>query len=322
MQRLAYRGLVRRVALLTNACAIIATAASAQIIAGRDANADDWPGMASLQTVLGHSLFHECGATMISPEWALTAAHCVEDARIETGGRAYQYARADDGSLVRFGVLSVAIGAADLRRRGAGTVFPLSAVVVHPAYKPEKPEAGNDIALLRLESPWEGPVALVDGLTVGPPEDNLDGPPLVVAGYGRTEEDGPGEEAFSQTGRQLSAPKMRLQEGYVPFVETEACRQQIDSLVARYGLSDIYTDVAISSESQICAGAGTTDSCQGDSGGPLVYRDYDGPPVQVGIVSWGLGCGRPESPGIYTRVAAYADWISGVTGLQIAAPQP
>ncbi|MEH6694989.1 MAG: serine protease [Hyphomonas sp.] len=322
MQRLAYRAFVRRFALLACACAVTTAAASAQIIAGRDARADDWPGMASLQTVLGHSLFHECGATMISPQWALTAAHCVEDARIETAGRAYQYARADDGELVRFGVLSLAIGASDLRRRGAGTVFPLSAIVVHPEYKPEMPEAGNDIALLRLESPWVGPVALVDGLTAGPPEDNLDGPPLVVAGYGRTEEDGPSEQAFSQTGRQLSAPKMRLQEGYVPFVETEACRQQIDSLVDRYGLSEIYTDIAISPDSQICAGAGTTDSCQGDSGGPLVYRDYDGPPVQVGIVSWGLGCGRPESPGIYTRVAAYADWISGVTGLQIAAPQP
>ena len=322
MQRVAYRAIVRRFALLAGACIGMTAAASAQIIAGRDASADDWPGMASLQTVLGHSLFHECGATMISPDWALTAAHCVEDARIETGGRAYQYARADDGSLVRFGVLSLAIGAADLRRRGAGTVFALSAVMVHPGYKSERPEAGNDIALLRLESPWEGPVARVDGLTAEAPEDLLNGPPLVVAGYGRTEEDGPDEEAFSQTGRQLSAPKMRLQEGYVPFVETEACRQQIGSLIARYGLSDIYTDVAISSDSQICAGAGTTDSCQGDSGGPLVYRDYAGPPVQIGIVSWGLGCGRPESPGIYTRVAAYADWISGITGLQIAAPQP
>ncbi|WP_155839293.1 trypsin-like serine protease, partial [Hyphomonas chukchiensis] len=169
MQRVAYRAIVRRFALLAGACIGMTAAASAQIIAGRDASADDWPGMASLQTVLGHSLFHECGATMISPDWALTAAHCVEDARIETGGRAYQYARADDGTLVRFGVLSLAIGAADLRRRGAGTVFALSAVVVHPAYTPERPEAGNDIALLRLESPWEGPVARVDGLTAGAP---------------------------------------------------------------------------------------------------------------------------------------------------------
>merc|ERR1712127_563246 len=33
------------------------------------------------------------------------------------------------------------------------------------------------------------------------------------------------------------------------------------------------------------------DSCQGDSGGPLVIKtSSDQPDIQVGVVSWGIGC--------------------------------
>ncbi|ROT70570.1 putative transmembrane protease serine 9-like [Penaeus vannamei] len=56
------------------------------------------------------------------------------------------------------------------------------------------------------------------------------------------------------------------------------------------------------------AGWGNTD--EGDSGGPLLISDTQGRLVSVGVVSNGIGCGRPRVPGLYTRVSRYIDWIT------------
>ena len=51
---------------------------------------------------------------------------------------------------------------------------------------------------------------------------------------------------------------------------------------------------------------------QGDSGGPLV-SNTGGHHTLVGVVSAGIGCARPNLPGIYTDVHHYLGWIVSKT---------
>jgi secreted trypsin-like serine protease len=48
----------------------------------------------------------------------------------------------------------------------------------------------------------------------------------------------------------------------------------------------------------------TTDTCAGDSGSPMLCNGKI-----VGVTSYGMGCGEPKYPGVYTKVSAFKDWI-------------
>jgi hypothetical protein len=87
-----------------------------------------------------------------------------------------------------------------------------------------------------------------------------------------------------------------LQEVHVNAVSHDVCAQQYE-----------YT-LVIDEDTMLCAGssAGGKDSCQGDSGGPIM----DSRGNQVGITSFGEGCGRAEFPGVYSRVSGAIDWIN------------
>ncbi|XP_037908341.1 transmembrane protease serine 9-like isoform X2 [Hermetia illucens] len=72
----------------------------------------------------------------------------------------------------------------------------------------------------------------------------------------------------------------------------------------------------IDNETMVCAGvpSGGVDSCTGDSGGPLICDNK-----LAGIVSFGIGCARKGTYGVYSDVASGLKWIlrhSGRRGLR------
>jgi secreted trypsin-like serine protease len=74
------------------------------------------------------------------------------------------------------------------------------------------------------------------------------------------------------------------------------------------------------SEKMVCGGhlEGGKDSCQGDSGGPLMCQlNGPGSPwIIYGITSWGVGCARAYTPGVYVKVSVFIDWIEEQTGVK------
>ncbi|CAL4098484.1 unnamed protein product, partial [Meganyctiphanes norvegica] len=67
-------------------------------------------------------------------------------------------------------------------------------------------------------------------------------------------------------------------------------------------------------KSSVCAGGNEEDACEGDGGSPLVCpktnSNNSNQYVQMGIVAWGIGCGIPGNPGVYTSIPETLNWIN------------
>lgn len=150
--------------------------------------------------------------------------------------------------------------------------------VRHSAYDTEK--YYNDMMLMRLEEPVYD-VPYVE-LNMDPDYPEI-GETVTACGLGALEEAG------------TSFPDM-LQVVDLGIVNHDVC----DAIFSAVGLGPILDDI------MVCAGSITNapqDSCQGDSGGPLLNSDN----VQVGVISFGMGCARIGVPGVYARTAPRGD---------------
>jgi len=154
---------------------------------------------------------------------------------------------------------------------------------VHPQYN--RSTLNYDIALLKLERhPTQGQAVQLASGSLS--QYARSGDMLSVAGLGRLSEGG-------------SRPSF-IQEVGVPLVSDAVCNQSGGN----------YANVG---SVAFCAGypQGQQDSCSGDSGGPIVIN-RGGEIVQLGTVSWGIGCARPDKYGVYADVAALSAWIDGI----------
>ena len=165
----------------------------------------------------------------------------------------------------------------------------VESMVVHENFN--KGNGINNIALLFLETPIAN-AEHINTICLPPPHMKFDGTRCFVTGWGK--------DTFGQEGQyQVVLKKIDL-----PVIERDRCTEMFRK--TRLGKHFILN------ESFICAGGEAgKDSCKGDGGSPLVcpIPGNSGYFYQAGIVAFGIGCGMADTPGGYTNVALFYDWI-------------
>eukprot|EP00547_Thalassionema_nitzschioides_P000836 CAMPEP_0194199160 /NCGR_PEP_ID=MMETSP0156-20130528/279_1 /TAXON_ID=33649 /ORGANISM="Thalassionema nitzschioides, Strain L26-B" /LENGTH=604 /DNA_ID=CAMNT_0038924015 /DNA_START=90 /DNA_END=1904 /DNA_ORIENTATION=+ len=204
----------------------------AEIINGEPVGSNVYPWFARMTSGSG---WGGCGGSLVTPEYVLTAAHCV-DGRIN--------GLKNNGGF-QIGALCAPYGPSSANNCGQDVEsFGINEIYMHPIYNSDTLQ--NDFALVRLAgSSTITPVDMDPG-TVSPGYENLSSKGnLWPIGFGTTE-----------TGS-VSTTLMRVN---VNYVKQSTCN------------SNYSNDIT---DSMMCAADTNQDSCQGDSGGPLYDSDND-----------------------------------------------
>ncbi|GAB0100771.1 Peptidase S1 domain-containing protein [Sergentomyia squamirostris] len=240
-----------------------------------DSEFGEYPWQAAILKKDPKESVYVCGGTLIDHQHILTAAHCVKT-----------YNGFD---------LRVRLGEWDVNHDVEFYPYierDVIAVQVHPEYYAGTLD--NDLAVLRLNHPVDftqtphiSPACLPDRYS------DFTGARCWTTGWGK--------DAFGDFGKYQNI----LKEVDVPVIGDLQCQQQLRNtrLGYNYRLHPGF----------LCAGGEEgKDACKGDGGGPLVC-ERSGVWQLAGIVSWGIGCGQVNVPGVYVKVSYYLDWINQVT---------
>ncbi|XP_072933670.1 transmembrane protease serine 9-like [Epargyreus clarus] len=176
--------------------------------------------------------------------------------------------------------LNVRLGEYDFKRNDDSRSYNFKVIEIRQHENFQISNYHNDMAILKLHraavfNTYVWPICLP------PPAIDLVNETAVVIGWGTQWYGGPNSDV--------------LMEVTVPVWEHKKC---IDAIA-----DSVFDET-------LCAGspAGGKDACQGDSGGPLMYQMSSGRWAIVGVVSWGIRCGEPNHPGLYSRVDKYLEW--------------
>lgn len=175
----------------------------------------------------------------------------------------------------------IIIGTNDTSNVNGAETFYAVKVIAHPKF--DGSTLDSDFALIKLSG--DSKFRPIELNLVEPTIDSKAPTMVWTSGWGATNE-----------GSYSLPTKLRKVE--VPLITTETCNSK-----SAY-------DGAVT-DTMICAGyaEGGKDACQGDSGGPLFTQQASGDFSLVGVVSWGMGCARPNKYGVYSKVNTMADWI-------------
>ncbi|KAI9034696.1 trypsin-like cysteine/serine peptidase domain-containing protein [Hyaloraphidium curvatum] len=210
-------------------------------------------------------LEYVCGATLVAPRVAMTAAQCVSfwasrgitEGVVQVGRRDRSKSVEDDGAW-EFNVLSFEM---------------------HPRFRQDA-VLSNDVALLYLSEPVVTGSSDLVPVPINFSESNpAPGSVVTTIGFGQTP-----DAELAQV----------LQEVNITAVSDEACTTLLEYQTSGdFGADDFHP-------SYLCAGNFGKSFCQGDQGSPLLQYSADGTLEQVGMVSWSLACG--DTLGIYSRL--------------------
>ncbi|XP_028990073.1 prothrombin [Betta splendens] len=253
-----------------------------RIVGGDDAEVASAPWQVMLYKRSPQELL--CGASLISDQWILTAAHCI---LYPPWNKNFT----SDDILVRLGKHNRA-----KFERGTEKIVAIDEIIVHPKYNWMQ-NLNRDIALLHLRRP----VTFTDEIAPICLPTKQVAQILMTEGYkGRVSGWGNLKETWNPLSRNLPTV---LQQIHLPIVDQDTCRGS--------------TSVKVT-DNMFCAGYKPEDekrgdACEGDSGGPFVMKyPAENRWYQMGIVSWGEGCDRDGKYGFYTHLFRLTKWLKKV----------
>ncbi|XP_041980583.1 transmembrane protease serine 11B-like [Aricia agestis] len=256
-------------------------------VGGRITEKGEFPHMGALgwRATAGGWVF-KCGSSMISPKFMVSAAHCTrarKDSKIAN----------PVPEIVRIGAKNLVVEKDSFYPKD----LEIAKIIKHPNYK--SPKQYFDIALIELKQNLNfderiRPACLWSRFNTNTVDSSVTG-----SGWGVTEIGG------KETTTELRA-------GDLDIINNNDCDRFLRPMCNRLwcGLQ----------EHQMCAGklAGGVDACQGDSGGPLQAKINLHPAIKgkmyylLGVTSFGFGCARANTPGVYTRISSFVDWIEPI----------
>ncbi|XP_023936387.2 clotting factor G beta subunit [Bicyclus anynana] len=259
------------------------------IINGKEVKAAEYPHMGALgwwTNDVQRKLSFLCGASLISDQFLLTAAHCKSIIR--------PYLAQLEPSVVRLGTRYLE----NAPNYEKGVDFEIESLICYFYYY--SPLRDYDIALVKLRTKVQFTKfiqpACLSTRTFADIKKRI-----TATGWG---------SVTAQISDMSISRELRFTE--IHIFDDEKCNYLLDRYKYRLwrGLR----------RHQLCAGEldGNSDTCQGDSGGPIQYplisTSSEGTIHRIlAITSFGLTrCAKENAPGIYTRIAYFINWIENV----------